>query len=220
MDFKAKWNLRQVESGVLNGEALGEVIRRGAEAIQEEHGLVVDGLCGPNTLAAIQPDPVVGVSGRLPIPDNNRAAIEAVYGAFDFEDSETQKGAIIIDPDWVRKNIARCQFHTGQVTWCHAGIKDELIDLYRAACHASGYTPKSAWSWVARRMRWSKNRPLSTHAHGISIDFDPKLNGVGPVEDSKIAKYPDFIEVFENAGWTWGGRWKRYPDAMHFQRTK
>lgn len=218
MSFEARWNLRQIENGILSGEALGEVVRRGALAIQEEFGLAADGLCGPMTLEAISPEPE-SLDG-LEIPKNNRADIARVYGTFDYEDSETQKGAVIIEREWVRENIVKVVFHTGQHTWCHRGIADELKALYKEACEKSGYTPKSAWSWVARRQRWSVKRPLSLHSWGVCIDFDPKLNGVGPVEDSKLYQHPEFIEVFENAGWTWGGRWKKYPDAMHFQRTK
>ena len=218
MSFEARWNLRQIENGILEGEALGEVVRRGALAIQEEFGITADGLCGPMTLEAISPQPET--RDGLEIPKNNRAEIARVYGTFDYEDSETQKGAVIIEREWVRENIVKVVFHTGQHTWCHQGIADELKALYKEACDKSGYTPKSAWSWVARRQRWSVKRPLSLHSWGVCIDFDPKLNGVGPVEDSKLYQHPEFIEVFENAGWTWGGRWKKYPDAMHFQRTK
>ncbi len=219
MSFEARWNLRQIESGVLEGEALGEVIRRGALAIQEEHGLAEDGLCGPATLAAIEPESIVR-SGSLEIPANNRADIARVYGTFDYQESEDQRGAIIIDRDWVRENIVKVVFHTGKHTWCHKDIADEMKALYQEACEKSGYTPKSAWSWVARHQRWDPKRPLSLHSWGCCIDFDPKLNGVGPVENSKLYQHPEFVEVFENAGWTWGGRWSRYPDAMHFQRTK
>ncbi len=220
MSFEAKWNLRQVESGVLEGKSLGEVIRRGALSIQKEHGLEEDGLCGPATLGAIEPEDGSISVGSLEIPLNKRSHIARVYGTFDYEESEKQRGAIIIDRAWVRENIVKVTFHTGKHTWCHRGIADEMRDLYEKACRKSGYTPKSAWSWVARHQRWDPKRPLSLHSWGCCIDFDPKLNGVGPVENSKLYQHPEFVEVFEDAGWTWGGRWKRYPDAMHFQRTK
>ena len=220
MSFEARWNLKQIEAGVLEGETLGEVIRRGALAIQKEHGLSEDGLCGPATIGAIALDNEEPNHGSLEIPRNSRSDIARVYGTFDYEPSESQRGAIIIDNTWVRENIVKVVFHTGKHTWCHKGIADELKSLFKEACDRSGYTPKSAWSWVARHQRWDPKRPLSLHSWGGCIDFDPKLNGVGPVEDSKLYKHPEFVEVFENAGWTWGGRWKRYPDAMHFQRTK
>lgn len=218
MSFEARWNLRQIESGILEGEDLGEVIRRGALAIQAEHGLIEDGLCGPATLGAIGRDPKIQ-NGKLEIPRNNREEIARVYGSFDYEESE-RRGAIIIEKDWVRENITKVVFHTGRHTWCHKGIAQEMKELFEEACGVSGYTPTSAWSWVARHQRWDPKRPLSLHSWGICIDFDPKLNGVGPVEDSELYKHPKFVEVWESNNWTWGGRWKRYPDAMHFQRTK
>jgi hypothetical protein len=61
-------------------------------------------------------------------------------------------------------------------------------------------------------------RTLSTHSWGCAIDIDPERNGMG---DSSPAMSLRVVEMFEDAGWVWGGRWKgRACDGMHFQRAK
>lgn len=64
-----------------------------------------------------------------------------------------------------------------------------------------------------RRKRGSGE--LSLHSWGVAIDLNPHLGRLGSREDA--ATYPRVIvEIFEERGWRWGGRWAR-PDAMHFQ---
>jgi len=57
---------------------------------------------------------------------------------------------------------------------------------------------------------------LSMHAYGCAMDIDPEHNQFG----SRRMRMPkDVVEIFENAGFTWGGRWRK-PDAMHFQAAR
>jgi hypothetical protein len=53
---------------------------------------------------------------------------------------------------------------------------------------------------------------LSMHGYGAALDFDAPWNKLGqkPKMDRRI------VRVFEDHGWTWGGRWRRR-DGMHFQ---
>lgn len=58
---------------------------------------------------------------------------------------------------------------------------------------------------------------LSQHAYGAAIDLDPDRNGLGVPWKPDSGMMPvEVIQIFEDAGWTWGGKWSR-PDAMHFQ---
>jgi hypothetical protein len=55
---------------------------------------------------------------------------------------------------------------------------------------------------------------LSTHAWGIAIDLNPETNGQGTIGDMD----PGVIEIFKDAGFSWGGDWKgKVRDPMHFQ---
>lgn len=53
---------------------------------------------------------------------------------------------------------------------------------------------------------------ISNHAYALAIDINAAENPLGakPKMDSRL------VACFEEAGFVWGGRWKR-PDGMHFQ---
>ena len=55
---------------------------------------------------------------------------------------------------------------------------------------------------------------VSVHSFGAAIDLDPEHNGLG---DTTPAMPMWVVDIFEEAGWRWGGRWTRC-DGMHFQR--
>jgi hypothetical protein len=58
---------------------------------------------------------------------------------------------------------------------------------------------------------------LSMHAWGAAIDLDPERNELGVPWKPGTGMMPQaVVEIFESAGWTWGGGWKR-PDPMHFE---
>jgi len=55
---------------------------------------------------------------------------------------------------------------------------------------------------------------LSTHAWGIAIDLNPESN----VQGSAGNMDPAIVEIFKQAGFTWGGDWEgQSRDPMHFQ---
>lgn len=59
---------------------------------------------------------------------------------------------------------------------------------------------------------------LSMHSYGIAIDLDPEHNPLGKKWEPNAGMIPmEIVDLFESAGWTWGGRWKSRPDTMHFQ---
>lgn len=70
-----------------------------------------------------------------------------------------------------------------------------------------------------RRMRGGAN--LSMHSYGIAIDLDPDRNPQGkPWVEGKGMMPGEVVDIFLAHGWTWGGLWKKNPDAMHFQATQ
>ena len=68
--------------------------------------------------------------------------------------------------------------------------------------------------------RISGSGRLSTHAWGAGIDLDPDRNPMGKAYDEADGMMPQaVITIFENEGWSWGGKFKSRIDCMHFQAT-
>lgn len=57
---------------------------------------------------------------------------------------------------------------------------------------------------------------LSIHSWAGAIDVNAFENGLGKVP--KLT--PEFVKCFTDAGFSWGGDWKKRPDGMHFQLEK
>ena len=70
-------------------------------------------------------------------------------------------------------------------------------------------------SYVFRNIRGSSR--LSMHAYGCALDIAAELNALGHPYNPSRGLPMDFVKLFEDEGWTWGGRWHGRPDAMHFQ---
>lgn len=186
------------------------------KAFQEKAGLNADGIAGPITRG----EGCRVRNGGTAIPEQKY--LRAVYGDFSYK--EAKNGAITIDPEWAAQNIRRVKLFDGKARWMHDLIADEFAALYKAACSASGYTPHSVQTYVPRHTLWNPDKPLSTHSWGIAVDFDPQWNRMGGTDarthgPSMLRKHPEFVQIFEAAGWEWGGNW-RIKDDMHFQRAR
>lgn len=53
---------------------------------------------------------------------------------------------------------------------------------------------------------------LSIHSWGVAFDCNAATNGLG----KKPTVSPEFVKCFTDAGFEWGGGWKRL-DGMHYQ---
>lgn len=211
------YNEQQVLEGKLAPELLQWVLEayKTVAAFQLKCGLSSDGKMGPNTIRAAE----AVRDGRPPVPEQKY--LRAVYG--DFTYTEAGGGRIRIDENWVHLNIVRCRLHTGKTVWLHKLVAPEFPALFRRACEESGYTPEQVQTWVPRHTLWDPNRALSLHSWGIAVDFDPQRNRMGGTDGktkgpSLFRKHPEFVKVFTDAGWEWGGSWPRLKDDMHLQR--
>jgi hypothetical protein len=87
-------------------------------------------------------------------------------------------------------------------------------------------------SYEFRKMRGSDT--ISNHSLAIAIDSDPGHNALGTegrygraIRLRSAKKTLDIsdrvrcavVDSFEEHGWTWGGRFKRRKDPMHFEKT-
>ena len=61
-----------------------------------------------------------------------------------------------------------------------------------------------------RKQRGASSQSL--HSWGVAIDVNAAWNGLGKVPQLS----PGFVKCFTDAGFDWGGLWKRL-DGMHFQ---
>ena len=211
------YNEKQVAAGVLPIDLLQWTDKfGGVAAFQKTAGLDPDGAMGPRTIEEARRVRAGGTA----VPDQEHVRI--VYGDFPYK--EAKNGAIAIDPEWARQNITTVKLHDGKVRWLHKLVAAEFKALYEKAVTESGYHPTSVQTYVPRHTLWNPDKPLSMHSWGIAIDFDPQHNRMGGTDGathgpSKLRKHPRFIEVFKEAGWTWGGDF-RMKDDMHFQRAR
>jgi hypothetical protein len=63
------------------------------------------------------------------------------------------------------------------------------------------------------RSQRGSSTSISLHAFIAAWDFNPETNKLG----NKGRMHPRVVEIFEDFGFTWGGRFKNRPDPMHFQ---
>jgi len=210
------WLKDRLTSGALSWGELVSAI----QFAQSELGVVADGKWGRKSARALTRRSEPPRDGAIPIP-TSRHGVRQVYGDFSWE--HTKGRFIDIDDAWERKNIRWFLLHDGRKRRMHRLVGDEFARIYKEACEASGYTPKSTQTYVPRKISTKPGGKLSYHSWGIAVDFDPARNSMGCVDRSTggqclfHSKYPEFVRVFERAGWGWGGRW-RMLDCMHFER--
>lgn len=105
---------------------------------------------------------------------------------------------------------------------------DASTEVRSFRCHELMVDPfESAFREVHRRGLWAHLESFggcyndrtarglakkSTHAWGIAVDVAVARNQLG----AKPTLDPRFVAIFEDHGFTWGGRWSR-PDGMHLQ---
>lgn len=133
-----------------------------------------------------------------------------------------------LDSDWERHILKLCEFPAG-CTLPLGWNPDVRVERFR--CHFSlvphfravfdGIKANGLWDQLRTFDGCYSYRPqrgsskLSTHAWGIAIDLNAATNQLGEPGDMS----PDVIQLFEAAGFQWGGRFDR-PDFQHFQRCR
>jgi hypothetical protein len=143
-----------------------------------------------------------------------------------------------VDRKWQRKHMVMARDLPG--TWnkgkgrlyCHKLTEERLREALRRCqvLGVLGYIERLG-CFNFRHQRHDPSRPLSYHSWGIAVDINPKDNSpkrfgirMEPKPFSDVwwdywpkGVPPELVEAFESTGWTWGGRWSRFVDPMHFQ---
>lgn len=113
-----------------------------------------------------------------------------------------QKTDLFGRPTWVNKDLVQ------PLKEVQAELKSKQLDKeVKSVC--GGLSVR----YVRGR---EKQRVLSTHAYGLSIDLNCFL-GYPSFRKGFSCK---FVQTFEDAGFSWGGVWKQRADPMHFSWIK
>jgi len=96
--------------------------------------------------------------------------------------------------------------------YCNKAIINPLIVAFTNIIERDLIKELKTWDgcFNVRRKRGLKS--LSLHSWGIAIDINASWNGL----DKEPTMSPELVKCFTDAGFDWGGTWKR-KDGMHFQ---
>ena len=75
-------------------------------------------------------------------------------------------------------------------------------------------TKRLGGTFVPRYQRWDPRYPLSSHAFGIAVDLF-SMNSGGDLK--KVNWSEEFIKIFEENGFLWGGKFENFFDPIHFE---
>lgn len=207
----------------INGPMTKEAIR----AFQRINGLAPDGIAGPLTQAALNPDPLPGRDDDP--PQAEPAHIKAIWPrqsevtAFYGDVGQHQTSLILPFPMRIAwepsKAITRFSIHEkvhDSAKACFERIADSYNEDRRAALGLDLF----GGCLNVRKMRGGSN--YSMHSWGIAIDFDPERNQLKWGSDRARLAQPDcnkFWSIWEDAGWVSLGRARNY-DWMHIQAAR
>jgi len=112
--------------------------------------------------------------------------------------------------------FGRLQFHTKVFHQLYNALKT-IEERYLVKEIDVALSKRMGGTFVPRYQRWDPSKPLSSHAFGIAIDlFSFGSEGVlGRVKWSN-----EFIKIFEDNGFCWGGNFKNFYDPIHFEICK
>jgi len=131
-----------------------------------------------------------------------------------------------------------------RIELAHPKIREELKAQYLEANNLLGKGSRLRFAYVLRTAKEQdalyKKRPKVTNAkawqsiHNYGLAFDIVLlydnDGDGKFEEASWSQTRDFdkdgkadwkeiVNYFKSKGWSWGGDWKSFKDAPHFEKT-
>lgn len=148
----------------------------------------------------------------------SQVELKKVFGSFKYREDLRKKGAIIIDPAWVRAHIVSISTPFGPFR-CHRRVSYQMESFVRKACEEKLVTDIGG-IWVARHILWDPRRPISGHAYGCDIDLNVDDGRDGPGGKLNYGgnsfQPARLLELADDWGFEWGGDWRRNKDGMHF----
>jgi len=125
-------------------------------------------------------------------------------------------GSIEIEPQWKQQNLVTQRVPLLGRVQCHAAIFPQLRGAIQEVIDsglAFAINPEQfGGCYGPRFIDRNPGGRLSHHSWGIAVDVNVAENipGTKPDQDRRL------VEIFEDHGFTWGGRWL-IPDGMHFE---
>ena len=132
-----------------------------------------------------------------------------------------------------------------RIQQAHPKIRQQLLQQYEEANNLLGKGARLRFAYVFRSVAEQNalfnKRPKVTNArggqsiHNYGLAFDIVLlydnDGNGTFEEASWSMIRDFdkdskadwmeiVNYFKSKGWEWGGDWRRFKDAPHFQLKK
>jgi len=132
-----------------------------------------------------------------------------------------------------------------RISEAHPNIRKQLLEQYKEANNLLGTGARLRFAYVYRsnelQDKLYNQKPKVTNAkggqsiHNYSLAFDIVLlydnDGNGTFEEASWSMIRDFdkdskadwmeiVNYFKSKGWEWGGDWKSFKDAPHFQLKK
>lgn len=213
----------------------GLITELAVKAFQVTHGLTVDGIVGPRTLAALDAR-VDNTKAVKPAPVEPNIHAPIIHATFP-KDSMAEKVAFYGDPrglsggnqSWYNANVVRV---TPPYRMTYDGQPIKSISFHKKAAAALLAALNAIWeacdkdqtkiekyglqefggSFNYRQIRGSSN--LSNHSFAIAIDIAPTGNELGKTKGTM----PAFaVKAFKDSGFKWGGDYKGRRDWMHFE---
>ncbi|MCL6472906.1 MAG: M15 family metallopeptidase [Firmicutes bacterium] len=148
----------------------------------------------------------------------SQSQLKKIFGAFSYRENPRRRGAIIIDPEWVRRNIVSIDTPFGRFP-CHRLVSSQMKAFIDRAA-AENLINDIGGIWVPRHVLWNPAKPLSGHAFGCDIDInvDDGLDGPGGKINYGANSFQPtpLIGLATEHGFEWGGAWRSAKDGMHF----
>ena len=129
-----------------------------------------------------------------------------------------------------------------RINEAHPKIRQTLLEQYKEANNLLGKNVRLRFAYVYRsnalQDKLFKQVPKVTnakggqsiHNYGLAFDIvlliDKDNNGtfesaswdtLKDFDGDKVADWMEIVKYFKSKGWTWGGDWKSFKDAPHFE---
>jgi hypothetical protein len=99
--------------------------------------------------------------------------------------------------------------------YCNKDLVRPLGQAFKNLIQTGKVSELKTWDGCFNIRKKRGATSMSLHSWGIAVDVNAFENGLG--DEPVLSK--EFVKCFTDAGFDWGGTWKR-KDGMHFQLSK